>query len=455
MHALAQLPDNVMAVLPRDVPSRGKLELLVAAYGTGERLTFGSVDSGGDAFERLMAGDATFGELVEGLSGDGEAARLVRGDDSVFRGHRIAVVTNIPAHYRVPLLNLVASRLQHSGAGFAAFFCARGTRSRPWLPSRESLEFEHEFLSAVAVPVRARPPLIPLTLEAALRRFRPTIVLSAGFSPAVSGRCARYARRARIPFGVWSGEHDQMKTARNRIRRAQRRRLLARADFALAYGSASGRYLRALAPALPTVIGRNTAPLPERSTAAAAQDRPVSIVAIGDLTDERKGIDIAIDAIRARPDLDCRLRVIGGGTKLPALEIRAGRDSRIQLAGPRTPEETRDALGSADLFLFPTRADIFGLTMVEAMGAGTCAVVSSAAGAVHDLCVDRVNCVVVRGDQPDSWANAVAELTLNEPLRREIGARGRTTILRRWTIEHAADAMIAGLRLPVLVRGTR
>jgi glycosyltransferase involved in cell wall biosynthesis len=183
--------------------------------------------------------------------------------------------------------------------------------------------------------------------------------------------------------------------------------------------------------------------------------RAVGIVAIGDLADERKGIDIAIDAVRERPDLNCRLTVIGGGAKLPALESRAEGDSRIQLAGPRSAEETRHALGSADLFVFPTRADIFGLAMVEAMGAGTCSLVSSAAGAVPDLCVDRVNCVVVRGDRVNSWSNAVAELTLNEGLRREIGARGRITILRRWTIEHAADAMIASLRLALLDPGNR
>ena len=46
---------------------------------------------------------------------------------------------------------------------------------------------------------------MPITIEAALRRVRPTIVLSAGFSPAVSGRVGRTARRAGIPFGVWSG----------------------------------------------------------------------------------------------------------------------------------------------------------------------------------------------------------------------------------------------------------
>jgi glycosyltransferase involved in cell wall biosynthesis len=450
VQALAQLPDDIRARLPSDCESRAQLELLAAAYGISERLSFGSSAELQPPLARLLAGEATLVRSIEALAGDRPAA-LRRGDDSVFHGQRIAVVTNLPAHYRVPLFSAISSRLVVADARFVVLFCGRSAGSRSWLAGPEPLDFDHRFLRSVSVPIRARPPLMPLTLEAALRRFRPTVVMSAGFSPAVSGRVAHYAHHAQIPFGIWSGEHDQMRTARNRLRTAQRRRLLARAAFAVGYGYASACYLGALAPELPIVIGRNSAPLPTPSDLGAPKGS-VEIVAIGDLVDERKGIDIAIDAIRARPDLDCRLTVIGGGQKLAGLKTRAKGDGRIRLVGPRTPEETRRKLASADLFLFPTRADIFGLALIEAMGAGTCSVVSPAAGAVADVCVHRTNCIVVGEDQVSSWANAVAELTLNQKLRREIGARGRRTILRRWTIDHAADAMVAGFRLPVLRR---
>jgi glycosyltransferase involved in cell wall biosynthesis len=452
IHALAQLPDAITADFPVADSNRRQLELLASAYGIRERVSFGLGAKTDQVLDPLFARKITFAELVEDLSENGDAPRKLRGDDDVFRGHRVAFVTNVPAHYRVALLNAIASRLDAASCRFKVLFCTQGIESRPWLVGLDPLEFEHEYLRAVSVPVRSRPPLVPLRLEAALRSFRPTIVLSAGFSPAISGRVARYARRERIAFGVWSGEHEQMPTARSRLRTAQRRQLLARASCAVAYGSASARYIRLLAPALPSVIGRNTAPLPRPAVAAHERGEPVELVAIGDLADTRKGIDIAIDALRARPEIECRLTVIGGGAALAGLTNRTTHDHRIELVGPRPAEETRRALSRADIFLFPTRSDIFGLALVEAMGAGVCAAVSPAPGAVADLCIDRNNCVVVAGHKPERWANVIAELVTDGALRQTLGARARMTIRRRWTIEHAADAMVAGLRLGILAR---
>jgi glycosyltransferase involved in cell wall biosynthesis len=450
VHALAQVPDQITAHLPATNSNRGQLELLASAYGIRERVSFGLAENADRLVDPLLAGEVPFAELVEGLSENAGAPRSLRGNDEVFRGHRIGVVTNVPAHYRVPLLNAIASRLQAADGRFRVFFCAQDIESRPWLAGVEPLKFEHKYLRSVAVPVRARAPLVPLGIEAALRAFRPTIVLSAGFSPTTSGRVARYARRERIAYAVWSGEHEQMRTARSRLRTAQRRQLLARASCAIVYGSASARYIRLLAPALPTVIGRNTAPLPRPATAARQPGEPVELVAIGDLADARKGIDIAIDALRARPEIECRLTVIGGGAGLPELRKKTSGDHRIELVGPRPAEETRRALSRGDIFLFPTRSDIFGLALVEAMGAGVCAVVSPAAGAVADLCIDRTNCLVVAEQKPERWADTISELVTDAALRQTLGTRARMTILRRWTIEHAADAMIAGLRLAVL-----
>jgi glycosyltransferase involved in cell wall biosynthesis len=456
VHALAQLPDEVTAQLPREFKERRQVELLAEAYGLAERVSFGTSASGESPIERMIAAKATFAEVVEQLWDDNdEASRLVRGDDALLRGHRVGVVTNVPAHYRVPLFNAIGRRLAQAQAHFVVFFSAQAATSRPWLTDGDSLEFEHEFLPAMTIPLRARRPRVPLTINARLRRLRPTVVLSAGFSPAVSGRVARYARKARIPFGIWSGEHEQMTTARSALRAAQRRRLLAVADFAVAYGSASARYLHSLAPVLPVVIGRNTAPLPRPAKAVESACKAVDVVVVGDLADQRKGVDVVIDALRARSDLDCCVTVIGGGARLGTLKAKARADDRITFLGPQSAEETRRILSAADVFVFPTRSDIFGLALVEAMGACVCALVSPTAGAVHDLCVDRLNCLVIPGHDPEPWAEAIAQATSDCRLRGELAARARLTIVRRWTLDHAADAIVAGLRLGILagVRG--
>ncbi len=450
LHTLAQLSSEFEVVLPEGLPNRTQLALTAKAYGLENQVSFQRASRAGRAVGPSVRPDITLAEMVEELSGSGGGdSPHRRGDDEVFRGHRIALVTNLPTHYRVPLLNALAARIARGGGQLRVLFCAQDAASRPWLTDPEALECEHAFLQSVVLPIRARPPLVPRKLEAALRSFRPTIVLSAGFSPAVTGRVARYARVERVPFAIWSGEHEAMATARSRVRTVVRRRLLAQARCAIAYGSASARYMRRLAPDLPIVIGRNTAPLPAPPAALGQGQTPIQLVAIGDLADARKGIDLAIDALNRRPNLACRLCVIGGGPMFSELRKRASSDARIELSGARSPEETRRSLSAAQVFVFPTRADIFGLALVEAMGAGLCSLVSPVAGAVADLCVNGVNCLVVPHETED-WASSIEKVVSDTPLRNRLGACARSTVLRRWTIDHAADAMIAGLRLAVL-----
>jgi glycosyltransferase involved in cell wall biosynthesis len=173
---------------------------------------------------------------------------------------------------------------------------------------------------------------------------------------------------------------------------------------------------------------------------------------VGDLTTDRKGVDVAIDALRSLPELRCRLTVIGGGRVLPELQRRADVDPRIRFIGPQPPAFVRDALLATDIVLFPTRADVFGLVVVEAMGAGVATVISKAAGAAADLAVSEQNSLVIDGMDIERWAGALRRLVENADFRRLLGENARRTIARRWTLDHSADAMIAGLRLGVLAQ---
>ena len=157
-----------------------------------------------------------------------------------------------------------------------------------------------------------------------------------------------------------------------------------------------------------------------------------------------------IDALALRPDLDCRLTVVGSGRKRAELERRAGGDARVRFVGARAGAELDSLYAESDAFLFPSREDVFGLVLVEAMAAGLAAAVSSAPGAVGDLAVAEHNCLVVEDNEPGEWAAAIARLVDEPELRHRLGDSGRMTVAGRWTIDHSVEAMVAGLRLGVL-----
>ena len=304
------------------------------------------------------------------------------------------------------------------------FFLRESTTGRSWIATKEGIAFDYEALPSFEVPIRRRRSSIPTRLDRRLAAFKPTILVSAGFSPLVSGRAAHFARRRGISFGLWSGEHSAMATAQSAVRRLQRRRLLASADFGIAYGSASAQYLSALNRELPVVFGRNTS-MPNEGAAPhhRARDR-IEIVTVGDLASPRKGIDILVDALALVPALRCRLTVIGGGRLLSALRGRAEGDRRIRFLGPLPPAAVRDVYGAADVFAFPSRSDVFGLALVEAMGSGLAVATTRAPGAVADLCVDGHNAMVLSGHQPEEWATALTRLVEDTAPRSALGEKG-------------------------------
>jgi glycosyltransferase involved in cell wall biosynthesis len=448
IHALAQLPDEVRLTLSATGADRRRLTATARAYGIDERVEFTSRGDRGDEPEF-----ATLAELVEALGGPDDppasSTRAVGG----LAGERIAIVTNVPAPYRLPLFRGMQERLSAEGAAFRVLFLAE-TSERSWMNATPD-GFEYDVLSSVQLPIRSRRPLVPANLERRLAGFRPTMVVAAGLSPFVAVRARAFARRRAIPFGIWSGEIATMATARNRIRHLQRRRLAGLADFGIAYGFYAAEYLRRLRPELPVVYARNT-------SVAAAQPRvrgsrhPVELLAVGDLASPRKGVDIAVDALQLVPDLDCRLTIVGGGALLDDLAQTARRDERIRFLGALSPADVQLEYARADAFLFPSRADIFGLAVVEAMAAGLATITASNPGVVGDLAVDGHNAVIVEGHDPAAWAESIRRVVEDAQLRVALGDAAARSVARRWTMAHSVDAMLAGLRLGVeLQRGVR
>jgi glycosyltransferase involved in cell wall biosynthesis len=447
VHALAQLPDRVHATLPVPPTARRHLEVLANAYQIDHRLEFAEPKARDVSLEGLLLEGRPLGEIVESLTSPEDPPSSLAEDDTLFGGHRVALVTNVPTHYRAPLFSSMARRLAAAGAAFRVYFLSDVPAKREWMRTGP-LEFNHEILKSFDLGRDRGRRLMPINLAERLDDFQPTLLLAGGFSPLVGGRIAVYAGRRGIPFGVWSGEIATRPTARSRIRRAQRKSIVDSAAFAVSYGWESARYLRSLRRHLPIVIGRNTTPIkpaPVRRTAP----KTFELLAVA-RAQKGKALDVILSAASELADISWRLTVIGDGPELNRLRQRA--DPRIRFLGARTPDEVLVAHSNADVFLFPSRYDIFGLVLVEAMGAGTSVVVARGVGAVADLAVDGVNALVIGDHDSHSWAEAIRLLARDPDLRSTLGENAKATIRRRWTIEHATGAMLAGLRLPLITR---
>lgn len=169
-------------------------------------------------------------------------------------------------------------------------------------------------------------------------------------------------------------------------------------------------------------------PLPE----APAPERPwgARLLCLGRL-DERKGVDVAVDALALLP-ADVRLTVVGGGDPAVAHDLRA----RADRAGAGDRLELRPAVDRAalpglfaehDALVFPVRwSEPFGLVPLEAMSFGR-PVVSTAIGGQAEYLRDGDNALVVPTDDPIAVAAAVRRLATDADLRARLRAGGLST----------------------------
>lgn len=140
---------------------------------------------------------------------------------------------------------------------------------------------------------------------------------------------------------------------------------------------------------------------------------PGSIVA-------HKGVEIAIAALAAAPDLDAELVVRGPIDERDPYVQRvlaaAGADDRVQVPGPYDPSELSDVLTDADYVLAPSLAyDNAPLVPKAALALGV-PVIASAIGTLGEMVTDGVDGLLVPPGAVPAWTDA---------LRRAVRERDR------------------------------
>lgn len=189
-------------------------------------------------------------------------------------------------------------------------------------------------------------------------------------------------------------------------------RLLARPDRATAVCEYLAAPLRAVRGARPTAVVPcivDPTPLVPRRERT---DGTLRLVSTGGLID-RKDPLVAVRTVAAlvARGRDVHLTWLGEGplrAETLDLAARLGVADRVALPGSASAGEVRAALGRADLFLGPTRADNFFVSAAEALVAGR-PVVLGATGGQGEYVRDAVGTLVDAQD-PQRYAAAVADL---------------------------------------------
>lgn len=140
---------------------------------------------------------------------------------------------------------------------------------------------------------------------------------------------------------------------------------------------------------------------------------------------EHKGVKILPDIIKKlrEKSVDLHFTIIGGGVLEDWLkrEFKAEISSGIvTMTGVVSHVEVYNIMANADLFLYPTHLDSFGLVIAEAMMNGAVPIVTLLPGITDNLIVDGENGFLLPQDDVEEFANRILQLSVDVELRKRM-----------------------------------
>jgi len=159
------------------------------------------------------------------------------------------------------------------------------------------------------------------------------------------------------------------------------------------------------------------------------------------LKDLRKGGDLLLEALKQLPQSlkqDLLLLTFGdGGENFQALV-----DIPVLGLGYISGDRLKSiAYSAADLFIFPTRADIFGLVLLESMTCST-PIVSFNVNAVPELVRPGVTGLLAKPEDAKDLSLKIIELLEDDILRKKMAQRCREIAVTEYSIELQAKRYI-------------
>jgi hypothetical protein len=180
--------------------------------------------------------------------------------------------------------------------------------------------------------------------------------------------------------------------------------------------------------------------MPRAASTAAPRLLAVAMMRQGDKLASYRVLAAALGQLG---DLDWQLVVAGDG---PArAEIESLFPARTRFLGEVAPQDMPALYAAADVYVWPSVREAYGMALLEAQASGLPAVAGNVGG-VGDILRDGETGLLVEEGDADAFADALRAL-LTDPARRErMGARAREIVARDHSLECAAETLDRVLR---------
>ncbi len=383
---------------------------------------------------------------------------------------RVALLTNVLAPYRLPVyrdlastpgweLRVMVSKREESGFGRAQEGAFDAACQLLDVELVKGLSFRRRVsTNAVVGGSQWLEAHLPLGVLPALARFRPDVIVS-GELGARSALAAAYSALTGVPLVLWSYHSRSAGQAMGPLRRALARPLIAQARTVAGMGIQAREVLRELGAANTSIFDAPNAHdrellcnrLHAADGLAVRESLRVGLgcrariaLVVGRLVPAKGIRPLLASWLRLSPSRrrDWTLLFVGDGPL--ADEVHMAADSAapgaIVHAPSVPPAELVEFYVAADLLVFPSLGDPWGLVVNEALESGIPVVCSSLAGCADDLIEPGRNGWCFDPTDPGTSLSVLAE-ALASPRLVPMGEAARDTAKR-----FGPEVMAGGLR---------
>jgi len=373
------------------------------------------------------------------------------------KNYKVALITNIPSPYRIPLFEKIA---EHPSVDLCVYFTAISEKNREWVVELSD-KFKYKILPCFTLKYRGKDLFsyhINPSIIQELIKNNYDVVIAGGYSSFATQISSLLCKLRNTPFILWSGDTINEPGLLRKISLPLAKFIVKHSNAFVAYGNRAKEYLITLAATPEKIfIAYNTVDtdffiqqsLKYRTQKDELKDKigiknKMVVLYVGQLI-ERKNVDTLIKACsKLKSELDAALLIVGDGTQKNELKNLCIKNkiNDVFFVGFKQREELPRYYAISDLFVLPSTQEVWGLVLNEAMCCGLPIITTNKVGASVDLITDGVNGYVVESRNTEQLYEAMKKILSDPEVVARMGKASKEIIEKGFTIDHAVNGFV-------------
>jgi glycosyltransferase involved in cell wall biosynthesis len=355
---------------------------------------------------------------------------------------KVLFLTNIPSPYRVEYFNQLGKLCD-----LTVLFERRSSDERDarW-HNNSFINFNAVFLKGIKKgPNKAFCPEVIKYLN---RQIYDVIVVG-GYATPTGMLAISYLRHKKIPF-ILNTDGGIINTKDSLVKNRIKRYFISGAEYWLSTGKETSSYLeyyganlaRTFIYPFTTLLQKDILEKPYNNEEKKRLKNKLNIpeekiiLSVGQFI-HRKGIDVLLKACSSIPE-NCGVYIVGGEPNEEYLNIKRRLNlTNVHFVDFLTKEQLREYYKVSDVFVLPTREDIWGLVINEAMAYGLPVITTDKCVAGLELIKDYENGFIIPINNHQLLSEKINELLENDNIHKKMSIKSLEKI-KLYTLENMA-----------------